>query len=53
MHVIAFSLTHQTAPIGAREAAIAALGDVPRWLSAVGGDAAVAEAIVVSTCHRL
>jgi glutamyl-tRNA reductase len=52
MTLISLSLSHRTASIGAREAAVAALGDVGDWLLSLDRSAVV-EAFVVSTCHRL
>lgn len=53
MTLLSFSLSHHTAPVGAREAAVSVLGDAGHWLATVPSHPAVAEALVVSTCHRL
>jgi glutamyl-tRNA reductase len=52
MTLLSFSLSHHTARIGAREAAVSSLGDVRDWLLSLDR-AVIAEAFVVSTCHRL
>jgi glutamyl-tRNA reductase len=54
MTLLSFSLNHRTAPVGARELAAASLGDVCAWLGGVAssGGTPMAEALVLSTCHR-
>jgi glutamyl-tRNA reductase len=54
MTLLSFSLSHRTAPVGARERAAQALGDVGSWLAGIRGVcSSIADVLVLSTCHRL
>ena len=52
MHLMSFSLSHRTAPVGAREAVARAFGDVGARLAGWRDCAAIPEMLVIATCHR-